>query len=69
VANLLVRMTAIGWRDDVDCGGDVAASDQPDWNGHAYKGMRRRASRAAHGARCPAASDRQAQADGMVSNK
>jgi hypothetical protein len=40
--NLPVRMTAMGWRGNIDHGGEVAASDRPGRNDHAYKGARRR---------------------------
>jgi hypothetical protein len=67
--NLPVRTTATGWCGNVDRGGEVAASNWPGQNGRAYKGTRHRASGAAHGARCPAASDRRSRAEGTTSDK
>jgi hypothetical protein len=60
VASLPVRTMVTRWRGNIDRGGEVAASDRPDQNARVHKGVEHRASGDAHGARCPAASDRRA---------
>jgi hypothetical protein len=69
VMNLPVRTMAMWWHGDVDRGGEVATSDRPGQNYHAYKGVQHRASGVARGARYPAVSDRQAWAEETVTDK
>jgi hypothetical protein len=67
--NLSARTMATGWRDDVDHGGEVAASDRPGQNGHAYKGMQRCRVGRHMVSMCPASSNRWARAEGTVTDK
>jgi hypothetical protein len=59
----------MGWLDDVDRGGEVAMSDRPGRNGHAYKGARRRQVSRRVALMCPASSDRRARVHEMATDK
>jgi hypothetical protein len=67
--NLPARAMATGWRGDIDRGGEVAASDRPDWNGRAYKGTRHHRVGRRVASTCPASYDRRAQVEGTVTDK
>jgi hypothetical protein len=69
MTKLPARTTAMGWHGDVDRGGEVASSERPGRNDHAYKGTRRRRVGRRVASTCPASSDRQARAKGMVTGK
>jgi hypothetical protein len=62
-ANLPTRTVATGWHDDVDCGGEVVASDRPDQNNRAFKGARHHRVGQHMASTCPASSDRQARVE------
>jgi hypothetical protein len=51
-ANLPARTTTTGWHGDVDRGGEVATSDRPGRDDHAYKSAAP-SSRLAHGVDVP----------------
>jgi hypothetical protein len=67
--NLLARTMTTGWRDDVDHGGEVAASDRPGQNGHAYKGTQHCRVGRHMVSMCLVSSDRWAWVEGTVTDK
>jgi hypothetical protein len=58
--NLPARMAVTGWHDDVNCGGEAEALDQPNLNGCTFKGARCRRVGRCMASTCLAPSDRRA---------